>query len=50
MGRTAAIVSQRLPSYQHQYRGGSIDVHTGAGNFFNGATPNQDIVAVFSDG
>lgn len=50
MGRTAVIVSQRLRSHQQRYHNGSIDVHTGAGNFFNGVTPNQDIVAVFSGG
>ncbi len=60
MGRTAAMgVSHALPDVgsrcrrdaatQHsEQAGGSIDVHTGAGNFLNGAIPNQDMVAVSS--
>jgi hypothetical protein len=52
MGRTAAIVSdcQPISSHQQHPRRRAIDVHTGAGNFLNGATPSQDIVAVFSGG
>ena len=62
MGRTAAVgVSHALrdvdcrcrrdAATQHSWRsGGSIDVHTGVGNFLNGAIPNQDMVAVSSGG
>lgn len=46
MGRTAESLSAEYENKTVTV--GSIDVHTGAGNFLSGVTPNQDIVAVTS--
>jgi hypothetical protein len=44
------IAHCRLSAKRQLNCGRVIDVHTGAGNFLNGAIPNQDIVAVSSGG
>lgn len=52
MGRTAVALSatNHCRSRAATPSRRPIDVHTGVGNFLNGAIPNQDMVAVSSGG